>query len=178
MAHACNARYLGVRDHEDCSLRLAWTKSLWDPISIYKPDMVAVIPSMQENTGRRIMLWGQPREKTWDPIWKISETKRDGGVAQVVEHLHSQCEAQNSIARTSKKSGPFIITGDLKIFLLLFMGLGVEPRALHTLCKHSITELYLQPLGVLFGRDSWAVISTWWQYDSITEIFESWKETC
>jgi hypothetical protein len=30
----------------------------------------------------------------------------------------------------------------------------------------------------LFGTDSWAITAIWWQYDSITEICESWRETC
>jgi hypothetical protein len=33
----------------------------------------------------------------------IKESKRAGGVTEVVEHLHSQCKALGSIARTTKE---------------------------------------------------------------------------
>jgi hypothetical protein len=42
-----------------------------------------------------------------DPILKTPNTKKDGGVVQVVEHLPSKCEAlsshQNSATKTEKK---------------------------------------------------------------------------
>jgi hypothetical protein len=150
VAHACNARYLGVRDHEDCNLRLAWTKRLWDSILIYKPDMMAVIPRIQENMGRRIMFWGQPREKTWDTTWKIFKIKRDDGVAQVVEHLPTQCEALSSNARTAKKSGPSSLQMILKIIIIIF-GAGDWTQGL----AHTMQALYHWAIPPALGCFVW-----------------------
>jgi hypothetical protein len=41
--------------------------------------------------------------KKWNPISKITRAKRDGGVAQVVEHLPSKHKAMNSNLNTSKE---------------------------------------------------------------------------
>jgi hypothetical protein len=48
--HACNPSYLGGRDLEDCSSRLAQAKSLQDPISTnsWVRWCIPVIPAMQE----------------------------------------------------------------------------------------------------------------------------------
>jgi hypothetical protein len=38
----------------------------------------------------------------WDPISKITNTKRVGGVAQVADHLPSNCKALSSISSTTQ----------------------------------------------------------------------------
>jgi hypothetical protein len=59
----------------------------------------------------------QPGEK-WDPISKITRTKRIGGMARVIEHLPSKCEALSSNPSMAKiylslllKTGSQVNTG-------------------------------------------------------------------
>jgi hypothetical protein len=64
--------------------------------------VACVLSSASEgNKNRRIMVQAGPCIKQ-DPIWKIINTKKAGGVAQVVQHLPSEYEALNSITSTKK----------------------------------------------------------------------------
>jgi hypothetical protein len=58
--------------------------------------------SSQGSTNRRTVVQAGLGIK-WDPISKITNTKRAGGVAQVVEHLPSKFEALSSNPNYRKK---------------------------------------------------------------------------
>jgi hypothetical protein len=81
VAHVYNTNYLGGRDREDCCLRPDQTKTLWDPISKNKLDVMACAcgPSYAGGGGRRIMVWGWPWTKAWDCIWKITKAQQGWG---------------------------------------------------------------------------------------------------
>jgi hypothetical protein len=51
----------------------------------------------------RITIWGLPREKACDPIWKITEVKRAECVTQVVEHPPSKHEDLTANTIITKK---------------------------------------------------------------------------
>jgi hypothetical protein len=77
MAHICNPCYLGGWDNEDNSLRPAWAKSKWDPISIkWLLWHTPVIPVTWEAIGRMMRVWGLPHAKMWKSIWKITKAKK------------------------------------------------------------------------------------------------------
>jgi hypothetical protein len=84
VSQVCNSNYLGGGDWEDHGSRLAWGKSLQEPISqsnVWYGDIHApVILAMQGSTNRRIMVQSGPGIKR-DPISKITNTKRAGGTA-------------------------------------------------------------------------------------------------
>jgi hypothetical protein len=65
--------------------------------------MHAYHPNYRGGDSRRITVWGQPQAKTQDLIWKITEAKRAGGFAQVVEQLPSKSETLNWDISTAKK---------------------------------------------------------------------------
>jgi hypothetical protein len=62
--------------------------------------IIPTAPHYEAGIGRIVVL-GQPRSKTQDPIQKITKTKRAWGVAQVVEHLPSKCKALCSSSNPS-----------------------------------------------------------------------------
>jgi hypothetical protein len=46
---------------------------------------------------------GQPRQKVWDSIWKITKAKRSGGMAQVVPEFKTPVPIHNSqVMETAK----------------------------------------------------------------------------
>jgi hypothetical protein len=65
-----------------------------------------VIPALQGSTSNRTVVQVRPGEKR-DPISKITNTKRAGGVAQVVEHPPSHefipCSAKKKVNKKKKK---------------------------------------------------------------------------
>jgi hypothetical protein len=66
-----------------------------------------VILAVWKVTGRRIMVWDQPRVKTLKPTSKITKAKRIGGVAQVEEHLCNKYKplSSNPSTKNLKKNG-------------------------------------------------------------------------
>jgi hypothetical protein len=57
--------------------------------------------------GRRSWSKGSPKQKAWDPVWKVTKAKKDWDVAQVVECLPSKSKALNSKPSTTKKKMVF-----------------------------------------------------------------------
>jgi hypothetical protein len=66
----------------------------------------------QEAEIRKIMVWGQPRQRVHKTLsWKYPPQKRAGGVAQMVQHLPSKRETLSSnpgITRKKKKRQEWI----------------------------------------------------------------------
>jgi hypothetical protein len=66
--------------------------------------LIPVSLATQEAVIRRIPVQSQPQaNNSQDPITKISNTKRTGRVAQVIQHLPSKREALISNTSTTKK---------------------------------------------------------------------------
>jgi hypothetical protein len=101
---ACNPHYLGGRDLEDNGLKPAWAKQSKDPISTNDCMRchMPVTPATQGNTNRRINVQAGQGIK-YDLISKITNTKRAGEMAQVVEYLPSSCKGLSSTSSTAKK---------------------------------------------------------------------------
>jgi hypothetical protein len=68
-------------------------------------------PSKEESINRRIAVQPGPDIKR-DPISKTANTKRAGGVAQVIAHLPSNHKALSSIPGTAKKQEIELIPGN------------------------------------------------------------------
>jgi hypothetical protein len=47
------------------------------------------------------MVWGQPWQKRWDPLWKITKAKGLGGMSQVVECLLKSLTSNTSTTNQS-----------------------------------------------------------------------------
>jgi hypothetical protein len=88
-AHACNSSCSGGEDWEDCRLKAALAKSLWDPISTNKSWMWWVCSchlSYLVSINRQMVVqvdWAQINVK---PHLK-NKPKRTRGIAHVVHHL-------------------------------------------------------------------------------------------
>jgi hypothetical protein len=81
MPQSCNPSYSGGRNQENHTLRPAWVKNFWDPISTNKSGMwwhPPVILALQGSINGRITVQASPGIK-WDPISKITNAKRAGG---------------------------------------------------------------------------------------------------
>jgi hypothetical protein len=98
MTQACTPGYSGGRDQVKCSSRTTWEKCLLDPISIngWTWCHVPVIPKYIGRHKKEYHLGIKP-----NALSTITNTKRAGGVLQVVECLPSNYEPFSSITRAS-----------------------------------------------------------------------------
>jgi hypothetical protein len=96
VTHTCTSNYWGggetrilVQGQAQQKLAIPYLKN--------KLDMVAQAcnPSYFRGIGKSILVQGYPGQKAQDPIWK-TKAKRVRGVAQMEEHLPSNCEALHS----------------------------------------------------------------------------------
>jgi hypothetical protein len=63
-------------------------------------------PTYEGGVGKRITVGGQPQTKSWNPTWKITtekKKKKGWNMAQVVEHLSSNCKFLSSNPSTAEK---------------------------------------------------------------------------
>jgi hypothetical protein len=104
MSQAYNPSYLGGRDLEDLHSRSA-RQSSKDPISTnaWVQGCVLVIPAIILGiTDRKITVQACPGIKQ-DPISKITNRRRAGGMAQEGEHLPSKFEILSSTPDTESE---------------------------------------------------------------------------
>jgi hypothetical protein len=104
VAQAWNPSYSGSRDQEDVS-RSAWVKSSWAPHLTQWLGAVAHAchTSYMGSINRRIAVQVAQHKIKWEPISKITEAKRPGGVAQVVQYLTGKLKTLSSTPTTANK---------------------------------------------------------------------------
>jgi hypothetical protein len=83
MEHTCNLSYLRGRDIKEYNWKTAEQKVNKTPHHM----MVHTYNPCAGWIGRKITVWCRTWTKMQYSIWKITKTKRDGGMGQVVEHL-------------------------------------------------------------------------------------------
>jgi hypothetical protein len=123
VVQACYSSYLGGQDWKDHSSRTARGGSLRGPISTYWLAWwcASVTPGYVEG-------WDQEDcGKKWDPISKITSTKRAGRVAQVVEHLptKSRFPLNSTFSATKKKIEMETIIREL-LFILCALNMNIK----------------------------------------------------
>jgi hypothetical protein len=98
MAHACNPSYLA---RAEIVRIIVWAqtgqKSLWDP----------------HVNGKRLGAVAFAWEKKWDPISKITKTKRAGGITQMLEELPS-AEFKPQYCQKIKKNPSSLLSRKMK----------------------------------------------------------------